>query len=573
MVDVRELEIFYDASNPTNNRLMAATFGRGLWKSDPIETGPENPGNFQANTQSKVQINLSWTKNSNNNNVMLVWSPTSTFGVPVPGTVYAQGNTIPGGGVVLARGSATTYNHTSLSQGTTYYYKAWSYDASNMYSYGITSSASTFAPPDAAFIASNLSPALSEVITLTDLTTFAPTSWIWSISPSSYVFMNGTSSTSQNPQVQFTEVGEYTISLTVSNSWGSDLESKTDYLHVIPFSYCIPTYSYGSGSGDYISLVQLEDINNATTALPSPYYQYYNELSTDLAAGSEYTITLSPGTYGSGNNIAVWIDYNRNGSFEETEKLGTVGIPPMPATGTISFIVPETTYSGLTRMRVREVWVENEFDACSNYGYGETEDYNINIVSTDRSLSVTLFLEGLYNGISMNKARNASGEQFPGDIADQITVELHSGVFPYEIVGSPSVVNLNTNGVASFSLPTFLNGDYYIVVKHRNSLETWSSNPISFAGVLPVIYNFSSLASQAYGNNMKNIGGNWVVFGGDINQDGIVDGSDMAVIDNGSTLLLMGYNPEDANGDGIVDGSDMAMVDNNSTAVVTVNKP
>ncbi|HTX87893.1 MAG TPA: BACON domain-containing carbohydrate-binding protein [Bacteroidales bacterium] len=33
-VDVRELEIYYDPANPGNNRLKAATYGRGLWQSD-----------------------------------------------------------------------------------------------------------------------------------------------------------------------------------------------------------------------------------------------------------------------------------------------------------------------------------------------------------------------------------------------------------------------------------------------------------------------------------------------------------------------------------------------------------
>jgi hypothetical protein len=34
LVDVRELEIFYDSANPVNNRMKAATYGRGLWQSD-----------------------------------------------------------------------------------------------------------------------------------------------------------------------------------------------------------------------------------------------------------------------------------------------------------------------------------------------------------------------------------------------------------------------------------------------------------------------------------------------------------------------------------------------------------
>src|SRR5690606_35540901 len=71
VVDVRELEIYYDAINPENNRLMAATYGRGLWKSDLIETGPLNPSGLTANTVSNVQINLAWNKNTSNDDVMV----------------------------------------------------------------------------------------------------------------------------------------------------------------------------------------------------------------------------------------------------------------------------------------------------------------------------------------------------------------------------------------------------------------------------------------------------------------------------------------------------------------------
>jgi hypothetical protein len=59
----------------------------------------------------------------------------------------------------------------------------------------------------------------------------------------------------------------------------------------------------------------------------------------------------------------------------------------------------------------------------------------------------------------------------------------------------------------------------------------------------------------------------------DVTQDGLVDGSDLATVDNASLYVLMGYNPEDVNGDGLVDGSDMALIDNNSLAVIQAKKP
>ncbi len=52
-------------------------------------------------------------------------------------------------------------------------------------------------------------------------------------------------------------------------------------------------------------------------------------------------------------------------------------------------------------------------------------------------------------------------------------------------------------------------------------------------------------------------------YGGDVNDDGAVDGSDMAGVDNDNSVLAFGYNVSDVNGDGATDGSDMALVDNN----------
>ena len=152
-------------------------------------------------------------------------------------------------------------------------------------------------------------------------------------------------------------------------------------------AYCTPAYSTGTSDGDYISLVQLGSINNATGRLASPYYFYYSNLSTDLSAGDSYTITLSAGTYPSANNITVWIDYNQNGVFEATEKLGNVTLGAAPATGAINFTVPAGAITGTTRMRVREVWNNSNQDPCTSYSYGEAEDYNVNILACMLSVS------------------------------------------------------------------------------------------------------------------------------------------------------------------------------------------
>jgi hypothetical protein len=195
-----------------------------------------------------------------------------------------------------------------------------------------------------------------------------------------------------------------------------------------------------------------------------------------------------------------------------------------------------------------------------------------------RELNLTLFLESLFNGTSMNQAQDFVGgsivPKYSAGIADQVTIELHSDISPFNTAYTYSNINLNTNGTLSVStIPSSLTGSYYLVIKHRNSVETWSSTPVSFSGSGPVTYNFSSSAAQSFGDNLKQMGSVWMIYGGDISQDGTVDGSDLALIDNASTNLLQGYLSQDANGDGTADGTDMAMIDNNSTLVVHVNKP
>jgi len=418
-------------------------------------------------------------------------------------------------------------------------------------------------PPVADFIASVTTSPVNSTVTFTDQSSNAPTSWQWSFNPANIIYTGGTNAASQNPQVQFTTTGQYTVTLTATNAYGSDNEIKTNFINAILYEYCVPTYTSGTGYGDYISMVQLGSINNATGASASPYYTYFSNLSTDLSPGFVNTITLSPGTYSSGNYISVWIDYNQNGVFETSEKSGTVLIPPTPATGNIEFTVPENATAGTTRMRVREVWNTADFDACSNYGYGETEDYNVTILSNDKILNLTVYLEGLYDGNStMRQAFSDSGPQFGAGIADQITVEMHNAVNYNVIEHSVPNVNLGTNGSASMNIPASFNSSYFLTVKHRNSLETTSASPVSFSG--PVIdYAFNAPANAYGGNLLPLIDGQFVIYGGDVNQDDILDTADFSPVDNDQNNYVTGYVVTDVNGSGVVDTSDFSIIDNN----------
>ena len=112
-----------------------------------IDTGtvsPTNPSNFTATSISQTQIDLSWSLNSSNNPVLLVYNTTNTFGTPTNGTNYNVGQTIPGGGTVIYKGTNTSFAHTGLNAGTTYYYKIFSIATGNNYSSGLTAQATTW---------------------------------------------------------------------------------------------------------------------------------------------------------------------------------------------------------------------------------------------------------------------------------------------------------------------------------------------------------------------------------------------------------------------------------------------
>lgn len=80
-------------------------------------------------------------------------------------------------------------------------------------------------PPVADFT-SNVTDILEgETVDFTDLSTETPTSWSWD-------FGDGGTSTSQNPSHTFTVAGTYTVSLTATNAFGSDTETKTGYIDV-----------------------------------------------------------------------------------------------------------------------------------------------------------------------------------------------------------------------------------------------------------------------------------------------------------------------------------------------------
>ncbi len=183
--------------------------------------------------------------------------------------------------------------------------------------------------------------------------------------------------------------------------------------------------------------------------------------------------------------------------------------------------------------------------------------------SPNMTLNLTMFIEGMYDAGSNSQ------------VSDTISIELRNAVSPYAIADVAKAV-VGTSGSTTLKFGTAPDGNYYIAVKHRNALETWSSGPLAFSRTTPANYNLSASSSQAYGSNMIQIDSSplrFALYSGDVNQDGTVDATDLSAIDNDATNFVSGYVVTDLTGDDFVDGTDFAIADNNAANFVSVVTP
>jgi hypothetical protein len=160
--------------------------------------------------------------------------------------------------------------------------------------------------------------------------------------------------------------------------------------------------------------------------------------------------------------------------------------------------------------------------------------------------------------------------------SDTVTVLLASASSPYAVVDSAVVVLDSISFQASASLTTAESGNYYIVIKHRNSIETWSASAVAYTKGSTTNYDFTTDASAAYGNNEVAVGsaGRYAIYSGDVNQDGYVDPLDLSLIDQDSYNYVSGRAlGTDINGDGYVDPLDLSICDQNSFNYVGVKLP
>jgi hypothetical protein len=197
------------------------------------------------------------------------------------------------------------------------------------------------------------------------------------------------------------------------------------------------------------------------------------------------------------------------------------------------------------------------------YSVGGTQRDSYKILPAPKKMALKMFVQGFYNSSSNSM------------IGDTVRVYLRRSTTPYQIVDSAKG-QLSSGGLVNLQ---FIRADnataYYVVVKHRNSVETWSSGGIPFL-INNMSVDYSTSIASAFGNNMKQVDASpvtYAIFSGDVNSDGIIDAADGSATDNDAFNFVTGYVATDVTGDNTVDASDAAVVDNNAANFVGMIRP
>ncbi len=139
--------------------------------------------------------------------------------------------------------------------------------------------------PVADFLADDTTPDVGQTVVFTDASTNTPTSWAWTIEGTEntdYQFVDSTTSSSQNPHIQFLVAGTYDVTLVATNAGGTDDEVKSGYITVTAAQVPTIEVTLGSSSVTLANMVAGQDATGSTTVnVVASYGNSWSVLASD----------------------------------------------------------------------------------------------------------------------------------------------------------------------------------------------------------------------------------------------------------------------------------------------------
>ncbi|NBC57034.1 MAG: T9SS type A sorting domain-containing protein [Bacteroidetes bacterium] len=244
----------------------------------------------------------------------------------------------------------------------------------------------------------------------------------------------------------------------------------------------------------------------------------------DIVAGNSYTVDVQYGTCG-GNFASAgeaWIDYDRDGTFEASESIGTVNGTPPFALQSFSVTVPNDAVNGNSRMRVMQ-WEGGALplDPCGSFTWGSVTDFEIVI-----SGGIDITCEQPFN-VQLVEAFGSSAD-FTWDLApnDQngyIWEVFAAGADPdVDTPVSTGTVGSGVNTVNADGLSELTDYDFYVItdcgstdgLSQRSNVVQFTTD---FLCPAPTNVTIDGLVADAFNINWTEIpnassGYTWSVF-------------------------------------------------------------
>lgn len=347
------------------------------------------------------------------------------------------------------------------------------------------------------------------------------------------------------------------FSLTINYTGGTEV-----------YNFQLPSGSAGTAS-NFNNNTPTPIVDNSTTNIPISVsgftgsigkvtlsfhatHTWDEDLDIFLIAPDGTTVELSTDNGGSGDNYGSSCAARTTFDDDAATSI-TAGTPPFAGTFRPEGLL--ASFKGKSGVQVNGSWTLRIIDdVATDAGTFQCATLSISpLACTDgggecsTNMGVTVIPEGFYDS-GLNRL----------NMKDTVKVYLRNISSPYTKIDSAKAVIDSLTFTGNFTFKKATTGTYYIVVNHRNSIETWSkSGGESILGGNIFNYNFTDAQNKAYGNNMIQKGTKWCIFSGDINQDGAIDALDRSIA--WTDRNLTGYVVADVNGDGIVDALDRSI--------------
>ncbi|WP_143090436.1 GEVED domain-containing protein [Flavobacterium akiainvivens] len=248
-----------------------------------------------------------------------------------------------------------------------------------------------------------------------------------------------------------------------------------------------------TSSTDYISAFSttgaVQNINYTATTQPAGSYSNQSQgqaIQQYTGLGFNFSSTYSGGN----NGINIWVDWNNDLVFSDSEKVLNLANSNVTKTGTVN--IPAGTLPGNYRLRVRAQWGSSANPAaCGSVSYGSTLDFTLTVLPACNTWT---------GAVSNNwsTAGNWCGGVVPGATADVVingsnTPEISTATATVKslTIEQGATVTIKTGGTLTVNNALVNNGS--IVVENNAALvQATGSIYTQSAGATAVVYRDSN---------------------------------------------------------------------------------